>query len=186
MATRPEPPAYPDTAAALVEHVSKHPEDWMFYLRNMNGYSVSIEEENATLLATISSLQTENTRSNAVIDYQKEQLNERDERNIERATKAAEKITRLEVEKVQLLAAATPVPLADTAPGTATPAPASRNGSTSLSEKLPDPEKFDGSRANLRRFTQQVYGKMIANADRFPTPQGRLTYVAGRLTGKAY
>ena len=27
---------------------------------------------------------------------------------------------------------------------------------------------------------------MIANADRFPTVPGRLTYVAGRLTGKAY
>ena len=33
---------------------------------------------------------------------------------------------------------------------------------------------------------QQIYGKMIANADRFPTAPGRLTYVAGRLTGKAY
>ena len=56
MATRPEPPANPDTAAALVAYVSEHPEDWMFYLRNMNGYSISMEEENATLRATISSL----------------------------------------------------------------------------------------------------------------------------------
>jgi hypothetical protein len=199
MATRPEPPAYPDTAATLVEHVSEHPEDWMFYLRSMNGYSVSIEEENATLRATISSLQTEIARGDAIIGYQKEQLNERDERT----SKTAEKIGRLEAEKAQLLAAATPVVhtpptdplsttnppaehLADTAPGTSTHAPAPPTGSAFISEKLPDPEKFDGSRTDLRRFTQQIYGKMIANTDRFPTAPGRLTYVAGRLTGKAY
>jgi hypothetical protein len=203
MATRPEPPANPDTAAELAAHVSQHPEDWMFYLRNMNRYSVSLEEENATLRATISSLQTEITKGDAIIGYQKEQLNERDERNIERTSKAAEKIGRLEVEKAQLLAAATPVvhtpptdpplttnppaePPADTAPGTSTPAPAPRTGSTFISEKLPDPEKFDGSRADLRRFTQQIYAKMKANADRFPTATSRLTYVAGRLTGRAY
>jgi hypothetical protein len=47
-------------------------------------------------------------------------------------------------------------------------------------------KKFDGFRNNLRRFIQQIYGKIIANADRFPTAITRLTYVAGRLTGKAY
>jgi len=210
MATRPEPPANPDTAAELAAHVTQHPEDWMFYLRNMNGYAASVEEENATLRAAvrnhdsaISSLQTGIVKRDAIIGYQKEQLNERDERNIERATRAADKIARLEVEKVQLLAAATPAvhtpptdaplatnppaePLADTAPRTPTPAPASRTGPAFISEKLPDPEKFDGSRADLRRFTQQIYAKMKANADRFPTATSRLTYVAGRLTGRAY
>src|SRR6516225_10718254 len=142
MATRPEPPANPDTAAELAAHVTQHPEDWMFYLRNMDGYAASVEEENATLRAAvrnhdsaISSLQTGIVKRDAIIGYQKEQLNERDERNIERATRAADKIARLEVEKVQLLAAATPdvhtpptdaplattppaEPLADTAPRT--------------------------------------------------------------------
>jgi hypothetical protein len=162
----------------------------------MVGYATSTEEENATLRATISSLQTEITKSDAIIGYQKELLSER---NLE----TIKKISQLEVEKAQLLAAATPVvhtpptepplgtkipaePLADTAPGTTTPALAARTGSTFLSEKLPDPEKFDGSRADLRRFTQQIYAKMKANADRFPTATSRLTYVAGRLTGKAY
>ena len=48
MAARPEPPAYPDTAAGLVAHVNEHPEDRVFYLRNMNGHATSIEGENAT------------------------------------------------------------------------------------------------------------------------------------------
>lgn len=175
----------------------------MFYLRNMDGHAAALEEEIATLRtaarahdSAISSLHVEVSNREAIIRYQKEQLNERNLDTIQ-------KITRLEVEKAQLLAAATPAvhtpptdpplatnppaePVADTAPGTPTPAPASRTGPTFLSEKLPDPEKFDGSRADLRRFTQQIYAKMKANADRFPTATSRLTYVAGRLTGRAY
>ena len=79
MATRPEPPAYPDTAADFAAHVSQHPEDWMSYLRGMVGYATSTEEENATLRATISSLQTEITKSDAIIGYQKELLSERNQ-----------------------------------------------------------------------------------------------------------
>ena len=199
MATRPEPPANPDTPAELATHVGQHPENWMFYLRNMDGYAVALEEENAALRAATraheATTQTEITKRDAIIGYQEKQLNER---NLE----LNQKIVQLEVEKVQLLAAASPAvstpptdlpapklpaePLADTAPGMLTPAPASRTGSTPISERLPDPEKFDGSREDLRRFTQQIYGKMTANADRFSTASSRLTYVAGRLTGKAY
>lgn len=203
MATRPEPPANPDTAADLAAHVREYPERWLFYLRNMDGYTAAREKEIATLRTAVfdresvnESLRTEISNRDAIIRYQKEQLNERNLETIQR-------ITKLEVEKAQLLAAATPAvqtppteppiptsppaePLVDTAPGTPTPAPAPRTGPALVSEKLPDPEKFDGSRTDLRRFTQQVYGKMIANADRFPTAPSRLTYVAGRLTGKAY
>jgi hypothetical protein len=165
----------------------------MSYLRIMNEYAVSVKEENAALCAAarnhdsaVSSLQNEITKRDAIIGYQEKQLNARN-------TEANEKIVQLEVEKAQLLAAATPAvhtpptePPADIAPGTLTPALISRTGSTIISEKLPDPEKFDGSRADLRRFTQQIYAKMKANADRFPTVTSRLTYVAGRLTGRAY
>ena len=92
MATRPEPPAYPDTAADFAAYVSQYPEDWMSYLRGMVGYATSAEEENATLRATISSLQTEITKSDAIIGYQKELLSER---NLE----TIKKISQLEVEK---------------------------------------------------------------------------------------
>jgi hypothetical protein len=55
-----------------------------------------------------------------------------------------------------------------------------------LNKKIPDPKEFNGSRNNFRRFTQQIYGKITANANRFPTAIARLTYVAERLTGKIY
>ncbi|CAJ2503540.1 Uu.00g109340.m01.CDS01 [Anthostomella pinea] len=112
-------------------------------------------------------------------------------------------ITHLEVEKLRLLDAATPAiqtprpvlaatpsPLAeqsaDSAPGSTALAPPVHSGSSYLSEKIPDPKEFDGSRSDLCQFTQQIYGKMTANADRFLTVTARLTYVTGRLTGKAY
>ncbi len=210
MATRPEPPANPDTAAELAVYVSQHPEDWILYLRNIDGYTTSVEKENATLRAAvhshdsaISSLQTEVTKRDAIIGYQKEQLNERDKQNIERTVKAAKKIGQLEVKKAQLLATAIPViytlltnaplaanlpakPLADTAPRIPTPAPASRTGPAFISEKLPDLEKFDRSCADLQCFIQQIYTKMKANADRFLTATSYLTYIAGQLTGRAY
>jgi Domain of unknown function (DUF4939) len=74
------------------------------------------------------------------------------------------------------------------APHLGTPAPpaAESAASSRLSEKLPDPDKFDGTRSDLRRFLQQIHAKMSSNADRFPSAASRLTYVAGRLTGKAY
>jgi len=68
----------------------------------MDAYAASMEEENATLRATISSLQTKITKSDAIIGDQKELLNER---NLE----AIQKIAQLEVDKAKLLAAATPI-----------------------------------------------------------------------------
>jgi hypothetical protein len=114
---------------------------------------------------------------------------------------AQAEIKQLEAGKNRLLDAATPavqtpatepVPAgprvdrpADAAPRASPLTPATSAGSTILSEKLPDPKEFDGTRNDLRRFTQQIYAKMTANADRFPDATTRLTYVAGRLTGSS-
>jgi len=58
--------------------------------------------------------------------------------------------------------------------------------SSKLSERLPDPEKFNGDYKDLRRFTQQIYSKLTTNIDRFVRANDRLAYVASRLTGTAY
>lgn len=70
--------------------------------------------------------------------------------------------------------------------GEALSPPPCSTSSTRISEKLPDSDRFDGSRENLRPFLQQIHAKMTANADRFTTRTSRLTYVAGRLSGRAY
>ncbi len=76
MATCPEPPANPDTAAELVAHVTQHPEDWMFYLRNMDGHAAALEEEITTLRAAarthgsaISSLYVKVSNRDTIICY---------------------------------------------------------------------------------------------------------------------
>ncbi|KAG7293982.1 hypothetical protein NEMBOFW57_004043 [Staphylotrichum longicolle] len=76
MATRPKPPTNPDTAAELAAYVSQYPEDWMFYLRNMDRYAAALEEEIATLRAAaraydsaISSLYVEVSNREAIIRY---------------------------------------------------------------------------------------------------------------------
>jgi hypothetical protein len=59
-------------------------------------------------------------------------------------------------------------------------------GSARLSERLPDPDKFEGDRKDFRRFSSQIQEKMNVNYDRFPTPQTRMTYVTNRLKGAPY
>lgn len=198
MSNRPHPPLSTDSPEELAHHVAEHASDWMMYLRNLNQYTSTLEEEVSSSQvetlsrnATIASLRSDLTKRDGVISYQKDQYDA-----------AQKEVIRLEIEKLQLLNAATPAVqtpatepaptgprvdrTADAAPGATLPTPVTSTGSAILSEKLPDPKEFDGSRHDLRRFTQQIYAKMTANADRFPTATARLTYVAGRLTEKAY
>jgi hypothetical protein len=113
------------------------------------------------------------------------------------------KITQLKVEKIRLLDAATPavqIPRsapADT-PNISAKQPADSasrpialifsiySGFSHFSKKTPNSKNFNGFRNNFRQFTQQIYGKITANADQFSTAIARLIYVIGRLTGKAY
>jgi hypothetical protein len=195
----PEPPSGVDSPEELVAHVTDNPSDWLLYLRHMSGYADALrnEAERSRLSASdhesmAQSLKSRISELEGVVKYQKELNHD-----------AQKQIIQLEAEKLRLIDAATPavqtprtapvdVPSpsaeqpADPTPRPTTLAPPVHSGSSSLSEKIPDPKEFDGSRNDLRRFTQQIYGKMKANADRFPTATARLTYVAGRLTGKAY
>lgn len=56
---------------------------------------------------------------------------------------------------------------------------------TSKSEKLPDPEPYDGKRSELQSFIASLRLKLIHNRDRFPTASERLTYAFSRLSGSA-
>lgn len=191
MSARPDPPLSTDSPEELAAHVPEHSSDWLLYLRNVNAYMSALEREHASLTEERVALRNTIQQREAVIDYQETNLQT-----------AQQKITQLEIEKHQLAATAAPAvhvtpsapartePLVDLsidpATRTSVPTPATSSGSAQLSEKLPDPKEFDGARGDLRRFTQQVYAKMTTNADRFPTAPARLTYVAGRLTGRAY
>jgi hypothetical protein len=113
------------------------------------------------------------------------------------------KIMQLKIEKIRLLDAVIPavqslrfasvntpnIPAeqpANLAPKQIAPAFFIYSESSHLNKKISNPKEFNSSRNDLRRFTQQIYGKITANADRFPTAIARLTYVAKRLTEKTY
>jgi hypothetical protein len=66
----------------------------------------------------------------------------------------------------------------------ATTAPANRDG-ISREEKIPDPEEFDGTRANLRTFIDKLRLK-ISDVGRYPTEQSKLRYAFSRLKGAAF
>ena len=56
---------------------------------------------------------------------------------------------------------------------------------TRMSEKLPDPPVFTGSRKELPSFLSQLQYKLEANADRYPTPRSRFLYSVSLLRGDA-
>jgi hypothetical protein len=182
---RPEPPQATDSIDDLVSSIQQSPSDWLLYLRNSYRYTLDQEGQVKLLRTAIEaerkSAAVDIAERDGIIRFQKEQYEA-----------AQQEIKQLAVEKAQLAAAATPtvlnpagnVPDASLRPPTSTPV--SNSGSDRLSEKIPDPREFDGTRNDLRRFTQQIYGKMTANTDRFSNATARLTYVAGRLTGRAY
>lgn len=53
------------------------------------------------------------------------------------------------------------------------------------SEKFPDPEKFNGKRANLPGFITQLRMKLEVNHDRFRNEVAKVIYSVSRLEGKA-
>ncbi|KAI0991232.1 hypothetical protein K3495_g16955, partial [Podosphaera aphanis] len=53
------------------------------------------------------------------------------------------------------------------------------------SEKFPDPEKFNGSRAKLPGFLTQLRMKLEVNDDRFRNESAKIIYSISRLEGRA-
>ena len=155
---RPEPPATPDSAEALVAEVQREPDAWLLYLRNNHQYIQSLEGSLSAARATKHELQTAVIERDGVIRYQKEQL-----------AADQKQITRLEIEKSHLATAAspavqTPCDTATSSPQAAAEARADdparptalatplRSGTASLSEKIPDLKEFDRTRSDLWRF----------------------------------
>lgn len=65
----------------------------------------------------------------------------------------------------------------------ADPSPATEP--TRRTPTLPDPEKFDGSRDQLRQFLMQLRLKFEMNSDHFANEKQKIAYTASRLTGNA-
>jgi hypothetical protein len=205
MLTAPLPPFLPKTPEEFSAHTADHGREWYDYCRLAYEY-ISAAKETAAQSREEFDLQTTALRQEAehwkqeyerqgiklqsIIDYQGTLLQKKDEQ-----------VTQALVEREKALHAALPTVITpetssppdpkakqatDPRLGEATPSTTRSTGSTRISERLPDPEKFEGDRKDLRRFVSQVHEKMNVNRDRFPTPQSRMTYVTNRLKGAPY
>jgi hypothetical protein len=203
MPTAPLPPFLPKDLEAFSQHIPDHVSEWFKYFCEVYEYAGSAEtavtdakdEVNQSYLRSQALEQElvhsrrehelEKSQKDAVISYQKGQAQEIT-RELVKALKERDKAITLATPTVNTpLSVPVPEILTEkpTAPAARTPPPtvSASSHSTRISERLPDPDKFEGSRKDLRRFTHQIRDKIITNRDRFLTPQTRITYVTSRL-----
>src|SRR5260370_15705202 len=208
MLTAPLPPFLPSTPDDFGAHTTEHSQEWYEYCRlaydYINAAETAISEANER--TTQSDLQLQVLKQEVAhwkekhdhLQIQHQTIQEYQEKLLD---KIQQQLIKAEEEKNQAIRAAipavitpvsTPVP-EPMAKGPADPtagappsiAPPSSEASR-LSERLPDPEKFEGDRQDLRRFISQIHEKMNGNRDRFPTAQTRMSYVTNRLKGPPY
>lgn len=187
-------PAAPDsvqTPEELVQAVQTHPHQWWDFLSGAEGTRNALREalevshqENDNLRTQIENLQIQNEQLRGIRNYQDEKLKAAEEQLISIRVRLAEVTAKSNTSP----AAPTPVPTpaAPTVDPLNAPVHSTSPPPASRSERLPDPDKFDGDRKDLRRFIAQVHTKMLLNRDRYPTAAARMGYVTGRLTGIPY
>ena len=202
MSTVLHPPAEIGSPESLLEEVQASPEQWFEYISQLYNQNNSAQKEldnayedtallcvrNGILEKENQSLKEQINHQAGVIAYQKAEINEK-----------SENLYSLRAERDRALEAALPsvrtLPSNNSPPAKAVPAPAAAEAppvaprstaSTRLSERLPDPAMFKGDRKDFRRFQSKIHQKMKTNADRFPTPAERMSYVTNRLEGPAY
>lgn len=209
MATdRPQPPILPESQEQFERHVFEHPAEWLEYYKRTFECFDRYEDEISGLTTRTRDYESQLSELHQAL-AQKEKDVERGELKVEHQRETFEraydrlqtKLLETEAEKARALTAtatnvttpnttppAEPVAEASTAHAHRTPPPiaAAPSKSSNRSTKHPDPEKFNGSRADLRRFVEQIFSKMKSNSDHFADAQSRMRYVASRLEGRAF
>jgi TolA-binding protein len=208
MTARPLPPFLPDGADSFRAHAPEHLDDWFEYFKSVYTYAEEAQNRISHLEDqlqadqekiqdrehTLQRIAKERDAVQIQLEYVEQQtkrtLKEKDDALFEarlaerRALDAARPTVPMPRETPET---SIPAELLTAAPvGTTSPPPSRSAESASLTERLPDPDKFEGDRTDLRRFVSQIHSKLKANYDRFPTRLARMSYVTGRLKGRAY
>ncbi|OBS16093.1 hypothetical protein FPOA_27763 [Fusarium poae] len=208
MTARPLPPFLPDGADSFRAHAPEHLDDWFEYFKSVYTYAEEAQNRISHLEDqlqadqekiqdrehTLQRIAKERDAVQIQLEYVEQQtkrtLKEKDDALFEArlAERRALDATRPTVPMPrETPETSIPAELLTAAPvGTTSPPPSRSAESASLTERLPDPDKFEGDRTDLRRFVSQIHSKLKANYDRFPTRLARMSYVTGRLKGRAY
>jgi len=182
---RPPPPITPDSYEAFVQHASKNLHAWFEYIQQAISYSDTLELQNTYL-------QNQIDKEKGIQDYQHQMISELQDKHAKAVANERHALT-LAVPTVNTPISSQSPPMQPIDPAsvpcnptitTTSAAPTHTSGYPS--ERFPDPEQFNGERADLRRFTTQMVAKMTSNADRFPKPYNRVAYTINRLSGKAF
>ncbi|PHH49893.1 Retrotransposon-derived protein PEG10 [Ceratocystis fimbriata CBS 114723] len=195
MSDRLLPPFMPDDFKSFHAHISSEPEEWLKYFQAIYNYAEKADAQIAELRSALTTesakLQDQTTAheadqkalltTQARLGVLKEQLKEQRQEAQDQISKARQNERRA-LDMVQArtprAASAPEPPVRDPALGTGEdPLFTETTSSSHRSERLPDPDKFDGNRQDLRRFVSQIHQKMTTNHDRFPTAQARMAYV---------
>ncbi|VTO86832.1 unnamed protein product [Fusarium graminearum] len=192
MTARPLPPFLPDSVDSFRRHVPDHLDNCR--ISHLEDQLQTAENKNRDQELALQQTLTERDITRTQLEYVEQQtkktLKEKNEEIFEArlAERRALDATRPTVPTTrETPETGTQAELRVAAPMGTTPPPSSRSAeSASLTERLPDPDKFEGNRNDLRRFVSQIHLKLKANHDRFPTALARMSYVTGRLSGRAY
>lgn len=185
---QPPPPISPDSYEAFVEHALENPRAWFEYIQQSIAYSETLQLQTNYLQEQA---KEERTASQAIQNYQTQEISTLQDKYINAKANELQAL-RLSIPTVHTPATSQspllqttesiPVPLNTTSPIASSPP---SHTHSHLSERFPDPDKFNGEKSDLRRFTTQMVAKMRANGDRFPEPYNRVAYTINRLSGKA-
>ncbi|KAH7459503.1 hypothetical protein FOMA001_g20034 [Fusarium oxysporum f. sp. matthiolae] len=211
MPAHPTPPAIPGSRAEYEACYAEDPDKWYQYLsdayawmkeqesnqvaadRKLVELQVQVEtqqEEILNLQNTLQAVQIEKSAAMMQRSWVEDRLDKK-EKELEAARDEARQAIASRLPTVSALTpSATPDPLAKTQAAEivgAAPPPTTRStASAYLSERLPDPEKFEATRADLRRFRDAITEKLTVNEDRYPTAVSRMAYVNSRLNKESY
>ncbi|KAG0158414.1 hypothetical protein PDIDSM_5928 [Penicillium digitatum] len=179
----------------FVEHARDHPDQWFEYCRRAYDYIESTQSEatNARervdqaerqlqaarikitrLSSELTAAERDHLRDVAFLEYQKKLYDEA-QQNIARIEAARMCAAELAIPTGNTVPPPVPEPAAEPGVAAAMGTPPSltpeSSGSHVRSERLPDPDKFEGDRKDLRRFSSQIKEKLNINRDRTPYAQ---------------
>lgn len=151
----PFPPINPsvNTEQVLLEHLATNLGQWVTYLQELHGYLEPLELAHSQQTVLLTRLELSQERV--------------EELKLELSQEREAKTKLMNTTQVPVSSTVTSLPIAD-AP-TLTPvtrqSPPTPIASTRVSERIPDPAPFSGSRKDYRRFEREITDKMKANLD---------------------
>ncbi|KAG7003723.1 Transposon Tf2-9 polyprotein [Fusarium oxysporum f. sp. conglutinans] len=186
MPAHPTPPTLPRDRAEFEAHYAKDPDQWFQYLSDAYTWMEEQEANQTTVDRKLVELQVQ-------VEALQDELQLSQARGAEATSQKNWIVERLDAKEKELAVCPARalqgsdrcIPYSETVGAPLSPVTRS-TASAQLSERIPDPDKFKATRADLRRFHNAITEKLTVNRDRYPTAVSRMAYVNSRLNDESY